>query len=130
MILLDANVLIAITDANDAHHRAARELVTEADEELASHALTAAEVLLRAAQRGVEEALLRILRDRLGVTVLDGLGPAWPLTVARTRAHTGLRHPDALVLATAEHLDAAVATFDDALARAADRAGRLYRASP
>jgi len=43
----------------------------------------------------------------------------WPVTLAKVRAATNLKMPDAIVLATAEMLHAQVGTFDANLRKAA-----------
>ncbi|PVE75415.1 type II toxin-antitoxin system VapC family toxin [Microbacterium testaceum] len=123
MIVLDAGVLIGFLDASDAHHAAAVNLMEQNPSGYLVHPLTAAEVLVGPAKRGVAE---RVWHDLRGVGVdVTILGPDEPLVLARLRARWGLKMPDTCVLATAERADVPLATFDRQLATAAAGAGRL-----
>lgn len=123
VIVLDAGVLIGFLDASDAHHAAAVNLMEQNPSGYLVHPLTAAEILVGPAKRGVAE---RVWQDLRGVGVdVAVLGPDEPLVLARLRARWGLKMPDTCVLATAEHVDAPLATFDRQLASAAAGAGRL-----
>lgn len=123
MIVLDAGVLIGFLDASDAHHAAAANLMEQNPSGYLVHPLTAAEVLVGPAKRGVAERVWHDLRG-VGVDVAI-LGPDEPLVLARLRARWGLKMPDTCVLATAERADVPLATFDRQLATAAAGAGRL-----
>jgi predicted nucleic acid-binding protein len=120
VIVLDACVLIAHLDANDAHHeRATRLLASMGDLPLVASTLTVAEVLVgptRASRgRQAQEAL-----GRLGVTALELPADAAD-ALADLRATTGLKMPDCCVLWTAiARQPAALATFDYQLVRAAE----------
>jgi fumarate hydratase class II len=57
---------------------------------------------------------------------LEDRANAWASLVARTRARSRLKMPDAVVLATAQHVGGFVATLDDALHRAAHDANCLF----
>jgi predicted nucleic acid-binding protein len=120
VIVLDACVLIAHLDANDAHHeRATRLLASTGDLPLVASTLTVAEVLVgptRASRgRQAQEAL-----GRLGVTALELPADAAD-ALADLRATTGLKMPDCCVLWTAiARQPAALATFDYQLVRAAE----------
>ncbi|MGH3586022.1 MAG: type II toxin-antitoxin system VapC family toxin [Pseudonocardia sp.] len=122
MIILDASVLIAHLDTNDAHH-------DRADQLLAEHALTAfgasvmtrAEVLVGPSRHGRRRAIEDAL-DRLEIHTYaipdDAAGQ-----LAELRATTRLPLPDCCVLLTAESTGALeIATFDQKLAKVA--AGR------
>jgi uncharacterized protein len=126
VIVLDANVLIAFSRPDDAHHDAALRLVRDTDDQLATPALTLAEYLVLPARRGVAADAYAALVDELGIRVLDDLGARWPVVLATTRATTGLKMPDAVVLAAAQTVGGRVATFDAALARAAEELGCRY----
>lgn len=120
MIVLDASVLIAHFEATDSHHAEATELLmAHAAEPFASSVVTLAEVYVGAARAGQAGRLHQLLA-RLEVESLD-----LPADAARRlgelRSTTHLKMPDCCVLYTAEHHDAAVATFDEKLAaRAVD----------
>lgn len=120
MIVVDACVLIAHLDANDAHHeRATRLLGGTGDLPLAASTITLAEILvgpIRAGRiRQAREAL-----DRLGVTALELPADAAG-ALADLRATTGLKMPDCCVLWTVfTRQPAALATFDRQLIHAAE----------
>jgi predicted nucleic acid-binding protein len=121
-VVLDANVLIAAMDsANALHARARAAMKTALPRGLALHPLTAAEVLVGAEREGraaeVEEAVAAA-----GVTLVSG-DSVTPREMAAARAASGLRLPDAIVLATAIRLGGALATFDSQLRAAAASAG-------
>lgn len=111
LTVLDAGIIIAVLDADDAHHQVAREALHQAlgrGERLALPASAYAEAMV-GPQR----------RDRDAATTVDAFIDALPAVVepatreiaraaAALRARHGrsLRLPDALVLATAEVLGA------------------------
>lgn len=122
MIVLDASVLIAHLDADDAHHHRARELIASTlDEDLGSHQLTLAEVLVGPAAGGRLHEVIGAL-DQLGVTSIPMAADAH-LRLAILRAATRLRLPDCCVLLAAEQTSGTVATFDERLARQAAQQG-------
>lgn len=113
-------MLIAFLDAEDAFHSASESLLAEAAEEaLAVHPLTLAEVLVAPVRLGRLEPVLAALAD-LEVATLpfpaDGA-----IRLARLRADTGLKMPDCCVLLAAADSGGRLATFDDRLALAARR---------
>ncbi|GAA1465086.1 PIN domain-containing protein [Microbacterium thalassium] len=122
MIVLDASVAIALLDRADAHHEASVTLLRDhLGDRLAISTLTLAEVLVRPARVGDADRVESGLRA-LGVSTLP-LAAHDALALARTRAATGLRMPDAVVVHTAQAADAAIATADRTLADAARRRG-------
>jgi predicted nucleic acid-binding protein len=127
VIVLDACVVIAHLDGNDAHHdRATRLLAGLAGQPKIMSALTRAEVLVAPARAGRRRAVEDAL-DRLRVDTDDLPGGAAG-SLADLRAHTGLRMPDCCVVLTAErHGPAEIATFDARLARAAAARGITVR---
>ena len=119
MIVLDAGVLIAYLDSDDNHHVAAEALLVGAiDDDLGANPLTLAEVLAVPARDGRLESAQTVLRE----LEVDEL--AFPrdtaVRLAQLRASTGLKMPDCCVLLAAEDAGAAVASFDDRLARTAE----------
>jgi predicted nucleic acid-binding protein len=104
VIVLDASVLIAYLDSEDAQHAKAEFLlVREIDDEFAANPLTLAEVLVgpsRAGRLGVAREALRELE------VKEQPFPA-----------------DSCVLLAAQHAAARVAAFDDRLTRSAEELG-------
>ncbi len=123
MIVLDANVLIAYLDAEDAHHvRAEALLVAHVDEALAASPVTLAEVLVGPARTGRMGAASTAIEE-LGVREL-ALPSGAATVLASLRARTGLKLPDCCVLLAGQQGQAAVATFDQRLALAARELGR------
>ena len=118
MIVLDASVLIAYLDADDAHHQRATQLLErEVDEDFALNPLTLAEILVGPMRSGRLERAVEVLRE---LQVLERpFPPEAALRLAQIRTLTGLRMPDCCVLFTAEEASARVATFDTALTKAA-----------
>ena len=114
MIVVDASALIAYLNPDDAHHDAAVNLMADARLPLLLHPITAAEVLVAPIRRGVADAVWADL-VAIGVKVDDA--PIDPWQLAQLRADTGCKMPDCCVLAVATTRKAAVATFDEKLAR-------------
>lgn len=122
MIALDAGVLIALFDANDAHHAAAEALfAANPTEPMTIGPINQAEVLVRAARENRDQKMLADLRA-LGIET-TALPDDAGLRLARLRAHTGARMSDCCVLLTAEQTSARVATFDRRLVDAATSLG-------
>ncbi len=119
MIVLDASVLIAHLDGEDAHHEAANGLLVAADDEFGASAITLAEVFVTPARSGHLE-LVQTALEQLGVNELP-FPVNTSVQLARLRAETGLKLPDCCVLLAAESTGATVATFDERLAAAAAR---------
>jgi predicted nucleic acid-binding protein len=118
VIILDASVLIAYLDGDDAQHGVAEELLArEIDDDFAVNSLTLAEVLVVPAREGMLDRVQTALRD------LEAQELPFPddsaVQLALLRADTGLKMPDCCVLLAADATGARVATFDDRLARAA-----------
>lgn len=118
MIALDSGVLIALFDANDAHHAAAEALFTiHASEPMTIGPINLAEVLVRAARENRDREMLADLR------ALDVATTSLPddaaTRLARLRATTRSKMPDCCVLLTAEQTSARIATFDEGLKESA-----------
>ena len=121
MIVLDASVLIAFLDSNDAHHdRATSLFVSHAEEDLAASVVTLGEVLVGPVRAGRTPQVLDALHD-LEIRTLPL--PELPLQLAEMRVRTGLRMPDCCVLLAALATSGSLATFDTAQAEAATREG-------
>jgi len=123
MIVLDASVLIAWTEASDTHHPKALQLLTtqaQIGSELYVHPLTLAEFLVGPILVGREKQAEKLIADA-GISTISetSLGSDWVMQLGRVRAATRLKMPDAVVLASAQVLGFALATFDDRLAKTA-----------
>jgi len=122
MIVLDANILIALFDPADAHHaRAEYLLVNHADESLALSSLTLTEFLIRPTAAGLASQA-RTFIGNMGIIVSPVLG-ADTSHLAQVRAETGLKLPDAVVLWLAISSAATLMTLDDHLASVAQSLG-------
>jgi len=125
IVVLDASVVIAFLDAADAHHRAAVAALTSiGSEDLVLPASAYGEVLVGPARRG-REALgaAREFVSDLALRIEPLNADIAERAAALRAAHRGLRLPDALVLATADAVDAAsVLTADRGWTRVTGRA--------
>ena len=121
MIVVDASALIAHLDENDAlHDRAVEALLACAEQPLACSPITLAAVLVGPARAGRLRDARSAITD-LGVTEIP-LGGDAAGRLAELRADTALKMPDCCVLLAAEDGQAeTILTFDDRLARAAER---------
>ncbi|OLT53978.1 type II toxin-antitoxin system VapC family toxin [Cellulosimicrobium sp. CUA-896] len=116
MIVADANVVIAVSKPGHVHHHDATRIVRDHGVDgIVLHSLTMAEVLVGPAKAGAHAQARRLLAA--AGFALSPTGDPTPESLALVRATTSLKMPDACVLATAEHLDTALATFDARLAR-------------
>jgi predicted nucleic acid-binding protein len=111
LTVLDAGVIIAILDASDAHHTAARDAVGRAlarEDALAVPASAYAECLVGPTRRGrdVTRAVDAFLADLAAEVEPITRQLAARAAELRVRHGTRLRLPDALMLATAIHLKA------------------------
>ncbi|HLZ31016.1 MAG TPA: PIN domain-containing protein [Chloroflexota bacterium] len=114
LIVLDASVLIALLDPNDALHTAARAaLARHAGDDLKLPASAYAESLLGPARRGrlaeATQAIVALLLDIVPIT-----GEVAEEAAELRARHPSLRLPDALVVATGSVLGAAVVLTGDA----------------
>lgn len=124
LVVLDASAVIAFLDPDDALHGAAVKTLGERQhDELAIPASVYAEILVAPYRRGAEavaevEAFLADFAARI-----EPVTPAIARAAAKLRGETrSLRLPDALVLATADELEAdVVLTGDESWARLSDR---------
>ncbi len=111
LTVFDAGVLIGLLDAGDTHHSGAHQALLDAWErhdQLALPSSAYSEALVgpsRAGAHAVDEVRDFVRQSRIEIVPIDA---AIAEVVARLRQHHGtvLRLPDALVVATAIHLDA------------------------
>jgi predicted nucleic acid-binding protein len=118
VIVLDAGIVIAYLNETDAHHAWVVEFLSRnADQQFSVSALTHAEYLVGPTQVSrVGIALKKLLDFNLDV---EEVTEQSAVGLARVRAETRLRMPDAVVLHTALDRGACLATTDRALAGAA-----------
>ncbi|MGH8981926.1 MAG: type II toxin-antitoxin system VapC family toxin [Acidimicrobiales bacterium] len=122
MIVIDASVLIAHLDADDAHHGRAEALLEAAGAApLSASRLTLAEVLVGPTLAGKLELAIAGLAQ-LGIDDV-GLNADAPMRLAGLRTSTHLKMPDCCVLLAAEQVNGQVATFDVSLSAAARALG-------
>ncbi len=124
LVVLDASVAIAFLDAGDAHHAAAVEAVGRARrDELVLPSSAYAEILVDPWRRGPDAvALVRRFLTDLSIRI-EPLTAEIAERAAQLRSrHRALRLPDALVLATADVLDAGALTCDRSWPRVSRRA--------
>jgi predicted nucleic acid-binding protein len=128
-VVLDANVLIAFSRPDHVFHGRARAAIGAPSVVLIAHPVTLAEYLVHPARIGRTAEAFDWLVQRVGVEPAsdsDLGGASWPITLAEVRAISGLKMPDAIVLATATAIKARIATYDGALLDAARSAGILF----
>ena len=122
-VLLDADVLIGALDGSDAHHDRARELFVRARERrdsLSISVVNLTEVLIAPAADGAKLAAAREAISALGLAIHQP-SEAIAVDAAKLRARHPISLPDAYLLASAKHLDAAIASFDRKVQQAAQR---------
>jgi predicted nucleic acid-binding protein len=118
---LDADVIVGYFDADDQHHRDAREIVSGADA-LAASVLSVAEAGVHAAHAG-RLAELHAGLDAVGLQVV-GLDAGSAGALSTLRADACLKMPDTCVLHAAQTLGAeAIGTRDERLGKAARTLG-------
>lgn len=122
--VLDTDVVIAALDRADAHHRAAREAFARfasTETELMICTINYAEALVRPAQ---EERTLRAAVDAIASLGIRTSAPdAAAARLAARRRALGVSLADGFAIATAERLDADLATFDRRVRRALEEVG-------
>lgn len=120
MITLDASLVIAHLSPHDPHHQLATDyLRASAANGFLIHPLNLTEVLAGGVRVGRGQEMLTDL-EAIGIHVAnrhDGES----LRLANLRATTGLKLPDCCALDTALTTTSVLATFDEALTRAAQR---------
>jgi predicted nucleic acid-binding protein len=130
LVVLDASVVIAFLDPDDALHDAAVNALSEHQhDELVIPSSVYAEILVAPYRRGPEAAgeVEAFLADFAIRT--EAITPAVARAAARLRSEFGsLRLPDALVLATADELEAeSVLSGDESWVRVSSRVTLIRR---
>jgi predicted nucleic acid-binding protein len=124
-LVLDADVLIGALDGSDPHHAGARALFTTWQRQGATRLVSVvnlSEVLVAPA---ADRQRLRAAREAIAAldVVVHRPGAAIGVDAARLRSAHPISLPDAYCLATARSVEAAVATFDQKVACAAEAEG-------
>ncbi len=124
IVVLDASVVIAFLDAGDAHHAAAVAAVGHARrEELVLPSSAYAEVLVDPWRHGPEAvAVVKGFLTELGIRIAPLTAEVAERAARLRSSHRALRLPDALVLATADALNATALTADRSWPRVSRRA--------
>jgi len=113
-LVFDANVVIALFDESNFHHQSAlRFYLQSSDSEIYLSTITHAEILTHPASNGILGFFVKNIKSA-GFTVVD-LTDQMSVEVAKVRSKTGLKMPDACVLALALSMNADVVTFDKEL---------------
>ena len=105
--VVDTSVLVAFLEATDSHHAAAVAELTRvrANHDIVISTVVYAEVLVGPSQRGPkEEAVAEAFLSTIGG--VETVSVPIARRAARLRARTGLKLPDAVVIATGLELDA------------------------
>ncbi len=124
-MIVDANIIIALLDDQDAQHSVAANLIANTDSDLLVHEITLAETLVHPYRAGAGALALHLI-ENLGIRTAESL-PGFALYLAEVRAETGLKMPDCIGLALAMKLQHDLATFDNRLRNAATRLGLRVR---
>lgn len=110
LTVLDAGVIIGFLDTNDAHHLAAVEALRDArdrNDRLVLPASVFAEILVGPSRRSAKAVTaVRSLVQRIPLEIQPLDADIAEAAAALRARHGALKLPDALVIATAEHLDA------------------------
>jgi predicted nucleic acid-binding protein len=125
IVVLDADVLMAAADAQDAQHADAVALLGSLPPrgERMITAVTLLELLVRPARTGRAEEAERRLTEAFALTVVDVDAPLARDAAARRAARPALSPSDALCFALAASRGASLLTFDDAIRREAAASG-------
>ena len=118
IVVLDASALIALLSSDDSHHEwAVRMFLDTTAWQFQMSVLNQAEAMVHPTRAGKQEQFLEAIHnlriDIAPVEASDGL------EIAKMRAQTNLRMPDALVLHQALKVHGAIATTDKELAQQA-----------
>jgi predicted nucleic acid-binding protein len=124
-VVLDADVVIGALDASDAHHADARLRALDWEAEGRARLLSAVSLTEVLIAPSTEPARLGAAREAIAALGIAIHSPTEAIAVdaARLRRVHPISVPDAYTLATARHVRASVATFDQRLLRAAAAEG-------
>jgi predicted nucleic acid-binding protein len=124
-VVLDADVVIGALDGNDPHHAHARRLFLAWEKQDTDRLISVVNLTEALVAPAANRHRLRAAREAvaaLGVAIHQP-GEAAGVDAARLRAAHPISLPDAYCLATARYADAAIASFDEKILRAAEREG-------
>jgi predicted nucleic acid-binding protein len=127
-VVLDANILIALLQPDHAHHDTVVTFLSGLDADAAGniaqvHRLTLAEVLVGYPSEAERLAIYHHLVGDVGLHVWDLRADEEVTLLATARQRTGIKMPDACVLAVAMWPTGNVLTFDKRLMGAAAKIG-------
>jgi predicted nucleic acid-binding protein len=118
LVVLDASALIALASDTDPNHNWALEIFRDtAAFGIQMTALTQAEVLVHPARAGKLEKFLKLI-GALGLEITP-IEETDSRQIAKIRAETSLKMPDAVVLSQAIKVAGSIATADKQLAKVA-----------
>jgi predicted nucleic acid-binding protein len=123
--LIDAEVLIGALDSSDAHHAAARRLLSDwhqRQDPVAIGAVNLTEALIAPAADSAQLARAREAIAALGIEI-RAPNEAIAIEAARLRQRHPVSLPDAYCLATAKHTKSSVTSFDQKVLAAARSEG-------
>ena len=122
LVVLDASAVIALASDTDPNHNWALEMFRDtAGFGLQMTALTEAEVLVHPARAGKLEKFLKLI-GALGLEITP-IEQSDSSQIAKIRASTSLKMPDAVVLSQAIKVSGSIATTDKQLAKVAKDKG-------
>lgn len=124
-VVLDADVVIGALDASDPHHSESRRLFRGWQKQETGRLISAVNLTQVLVAPAVDRNRLRAAREAIAALGVQVHQPGEPVGVEAARLRS--RHPislaDAYCLATAHYADAAVASFEEKVLRAAEREG-------
>jgi predicted nucleic acid-binding protein len=124
-LVLDADIVIGALDGSDPHHPRARTLFRAWQRQDTSRLLSVVNLTEVLVAPAADQRRLLAAREAiaaLGVSIHQP-GEAVGVEAARLRGRHPISLPDAYCLATARSADAAIASFDEKVLRAAEREG-------
>ena len=124
-VVLDADVVIGALDGTDPHHKQARMLFRGWQKQDAARLLSVVNLTEVLVAPAADRKRLRAAREAIAALGVQVHQPVEAIGVeaARLRSAHPISLPDAYCLATARYTDAAVASFDEKVLRAAGREG-------
>jgi predicted nucleic acid-binding protein len=122
-LVLDADIVIGALDGSDPQHRRARTLFRAWQRQDATRLISVVNLTEVLVAPAADRQRLRAAREAIAALdiAIHQPGEAIGVEAARLRNAQPISLPDAYCLATARHTNAAVASFDGRVLRAAER---------